>query len=434
MLLSTARVEITPTGYTLMGGYGSPTPRNATSTYSPLWARAVVLWDAGTPHVIVSADLLGIPPVVDVAVRAGLNLPAADLVLLASHTHNGPLLPQSPDPWVLCGQADPAPVVGYADWLVDELVSLVQAALSAPQITVTLDYQVASQSWSYNRAGLPYVETAVPVLVARKADGLPAAVLFSYGTHPVCAGNQTRWDGDFPAAAAAVVEAAVPGCVALFVPGPAGDQDPAGTRGWPLRNKLGAQLGAAVVTATTSTGRVLFGISSTSHTTVNLPLDITDTPANLAVVRGYYVARASSPTTWYARHAQLMIDQIDGHSFATTVALPLTGWKLGGSPMLRMAFVGGEVVSGYAVWARNRWGGANGVVLGGYANTCPCYVPSNALLPPIRTTASYEGGWDNDYPGIAGGSMTIYPHLGHFKAGAGGAESALIAALTTMLD
>jgi hypothetical protein len=95
----------------------------------------------------------------------------------------------------------------------------------------------------------------VPILTARRADGLPAVVLFSYGTHPVTAGEQTMWDGDFPSAAAAVIEAAIPGCVAVFLPGPAGDQDPAWPRSWAERNRHGASLGQAVVQKASAPGR-----------------------------------------------------------------------------------------------------------------------------------------------------------------------------------
>ena len=49
-----------------------------------------------------------------------------------------------------------------------------------------------------------------------------------------------------------------------------------------------------------------------------------------------------------------------------------------------MAFVGGELVSGYAAYFRARHGGANGLYIGGYANEVECYVPANNFLPPWR--------------------------------------------------
>jgi hypothetical protein len=91
------------------------------------------------------------------------------------------------------------------------------------------------------------------------------------------------------------------------------------------------------------------------------------------------------------------------------------------------------VVSGYAVYFRARYGGTDGIWLCGYANEIPAYIASDELLPPIRTGGSYDGGWDPDFPGIAGGAMTVYAWLGHFKAGAGGVESTFIDAVTAQL-
>jgi hypothetical protein len=436
LAISTARTDITPQPGIPMGGYGTAaTPRLATGTYAPLTGRCVVMWDDGYPNVIVSADVLGFGPALNAAVRAAVagQVPATDLMLLASHTHGGPALPEVLHPWIAYGATDLAPIDNYGAWLVNQLVALIGTALGGDRRPATLDYQVTSQTWSRNRAGLSYTEVAVPVLTARASDGRPLAVLFSYGCHPVTAGVQTLWDGDYPAAAAAVVEAAIPGVTALFVPGPAGDQDPAGAKGWSLRDNLGAQFGAAIAAAVSTVGRSVSGPIATTYQVVNLPLDVTDTPANRTALRAAYATRAASgPLGWYRRHGQYWVDKLDaGAPLPTWLPVPVQTWRFASD--LRWAQVGGELVSGYAVYFRGRYGGANRLMIGGYANTCMCYLPSNELLPPIRSGGSYEGGWDTDYPGIAGGSMTVFAQPGHFKAGTGGVETTLINALTAQL-
>ena len=61
LAVSTARVEITPQLGQPIAGYGTwDGPREATGTASPLWARAVCLWDDGYPNVIVSVGILGV--------------------------------------------------------------------------------------------------------------------------------------------------------------------------------------------------------------------------------------------------------------------------------------------------------------------------------------------------------------------------------------
>lgn len=442
MAVSSAKIDITPRPgeNPYMAGFGVDVPRRATGTASPLYARCVILWDDGYPNAIVVSDVLGFSGPLHQSIRqqvVALNSQwvDSDVVLAAQHTHNGPVLPDELDPYISYNLTDLAPVNSYADALRTKIVNVVSTALNAPRVPCTLDYKVAQQAFSYNREGLSYRETAVPVLVARKSNGQPAAVVFSYGTHPVAGGSQALWDGDYPARACSVIESAIPGCFALFLLGPHGDQDPTGSPGWNLRSALGGQLGNAVVSAAVSAGRAVRGPIMTSLQRVDLPLDVTDTPANLAAVRAAYVVRRDNAALpgFYRRHAETMIHEVDTHSFATTVPLPLHVWKLQGSPMLRIALTGGELVSGYGVYLRNRYGGAAGIIVGGSADDVPSYVPSNELLPPIRSGGSYAGGWDPDFPGIAGGSMTVYRQIGHFKAGTGGVESTLLAALTSAL-
>ncbi|WP_341994234.1 hypothetical protein MRBLWH7_002112 [Microbacterium sp. LWH7-1.2] len=444
--ISTAKVNITPPPgmNPYIGGYGVQShPRMVTRDAphdAPLYARCVILWDGGSPNAIVTLDVLGIPRSVHRAVRPRLvalaNWASSDIVLTATHTHNGPVIGESLDPYIAYGLTNLDPIETYTEWLQDKIVAVVTMSLGAAKTTVTLDYRVTAATFSQNRAGLPYNETAVPIITARAANGSRKAVIFSYGCHPVSAGWQEEWDGDWPGGACAAVESAT-GAFALFLPGPAGDQDPVGARSWALRDAHSAQLGSAVVTASATPGRQLSGPLYTSLRDVVLPLDITATPANLAVVRSVFVTRMSNPQgfpAWYPRHAESMISRIDSGDFDTAVVNPSQVWQIGGSPALRMAFVGGELVSGYAVYFRARYGGANGLYIGGYANEVTCYVPANNLLPPLAPPwGSYEGGWDADSSGVAGGSMTVYPQIAHFRAGASGVEAATISALVSQL-
>ena len=449
--ISTAKVDITPLPGVnpYMGGYGVQSgPREVSSDdpYSqPLLARCAVIWDDGRPFGIVSLDILGIPRAVHLAVRARLLQLAAwdssDVVLLASHTHNGPVIGRTLDPIITydMGPAELAFVDAYTAWLQDRIVDVVAESLAAPRTDVTLEYRVSSAGFSMNRVGLPTVETDVPVLTARRTDGTLRAVLFSYGCHPVSAGYQELWDGDWPAEACDVVEDES-GAFALFIPGPAGDQNPVGVASvpsWPLRDDHGNTLGYTVLDAAESPGRELTGPISSDLREATLPLDIDETPANLAAVRDAFVIRTQNPLglpAWYQRHADAMIERIDAGTYATSVQNPSQVWRIEGDPALQLAFVGGELVSGYGAYFRLRYGGAEELLIGGYANETNSYIPSNEFLLPLAPSwGSYEGGWDPDSPGIAGGSMTIYPQIAHFRAGGAGVEAAIIDALIEQL-
>lgn len=439
--VSTATTDITPPTGLPMGGYGTTvSPRLSTGTQTALSARCIVLWDDGNPSAIISLDVLGLSAVLHQSIRTQLlaltTWSTENVVITTTHTHNGPALPgDALDPGIAYNLLDTTDIDDYATTLVTQVVTCVQTALVAEQTTCTLDYTTTTQNWSSNREGLSYTESAVSVLVARSLTGAPRAVLFSYGCHPVSAGLQTLWDGDYPGGACTAIESALPGCMAMFILGPAGDQDPVGSRNWISRDAFSVQLGQAVVTATQTPGRIVSGQISASLTYVQLPLDITDTPANLAAVRACYAARITNLAlpAWYRQHAAKMIIAIDTHNFTLTVPLPIQVWRLPGSPELRICLVGSELVSGYGVYFRNVFGGVNGLIIGGYANECSAYIPSNELLPPIRLGGSYAGGWDTDFLGVAGGSMTVYPHVGHFKAGASGVESTLISTITALL-
>lgn len=444
--LSTGRADITPEPMA-MGGYGtSTTPRMATGTYSPLYARVTILWDPG-PKAIITLDAGTIPRPWHQALRPRLlaltSWNSADIVVLCTHTHNAPMTPSSPDPWITYGATDLTDVNAYWDWLADLVVELVDTVLAGLTIPVTLDYLSITQNWSGPRVSpTTYTETTVPILVARRVDGpgLPAAVLFGYGCHAVTAGQQTLWDGDYPAAACAGIEAVISDCHAQFLPGPGGDQDPTYVpRTWAQRNKLGAQLGSAVVGAVITPGRSLSGISSTSLTEMTVPLQVPSNPGGWNTFRASYAARLANPVfapyPSYLRHAQWAMDQIDAGNRTTSLPIPLQVWKLAGTPTLRIAFIGGEPVSGFGVWIRTRYGGTNGAVVVGYANEVSCYVVGDTFFPPIDSNGSYEGGWNTIGPELAGESMCNYAQLGHFcySPDSRAAEPIILAALTTAL-
>src|SRR5262245_20252804 len=94
----TAKVKITPEepGYLLE----YDRHQKAQGVESELWTRALALEDAkGQKAVLVSADILGFPPSLARSIREDarqrFGLKDGQVLLAASHTHNGPVLPRS---------------------------------------------------------------------------------------------------------------------------------------------------------------------------------------------------------------------------------------------------------------------------------------------------------------------------------------------------
>lgn len=441
--ISTAKIEITPNRATnpFLAGYGVDTPRQVTTDTpnTPLFIRCLILWDDGKPYVFVVADVLGFSRPLHQAIRARVlalhpELISSRFILHTTHTHNGPVLTEKLEPFISYNLSDLTRVERYSAFLEDQIVGLVRIALGSPQTTGTLDYQSACANFAFNRAGLPHVETDVPTLTVRNSDGAPIAVLFSYGCHPVSTGILHKYDGDYPAIACQIIEQQT-GALALFVLGPAGDQDPGPRRGESLRDELGQQLSGTVLEAIRQVGRPLAGILQTKYTEVSLPLELNQAPTHLAELRAQYMIRQANTALpgYYRRHAERMIQQIDAGTFETRVMLPIQLWQFAGNPDLRMVLTGGELVSGYGAYFRARYR-ADGLLLAGYTNEVPAYIPTDTLLPPGRTGGSYEGGWDTDFPALAGGSQTVYDYISHFPAGANGVEARMIAALEKLLE
>jgi neutral ceramidase len=445
--ISSAHVDITPSTMLEMGGYYMPNgPRLATGTNSPLMARAIAIWDP-TPHVVVTLDAGTLPSQWHQNLRprlTALGLLSKDFVLHCTHTHNAPMTLAHPDPYITYNATDLSGATAYWSELADVVVNLVNVVLSAPQIPVTLDFQSITQSWSASRTQPPtYKWTSVPVLTARDMSGYPRAVLFGFGCHAVTAGLQTYWDGDYPAAACSVIEAGTPACHAQFIPGPGGDQDPPWPRNWLVRNKLGTQLGSAVVTAMNTVGRPLTGSITSSLTSVAVPLDV---PANQAernarkaelLLRTGANAHLYANALYYLRHAPIAVSRIETNTDESVVIVPIQVWKIGNpaQPDLRMLFMGGEPVSGFGVWAETHYGGPSRIMFGGYANEVTCYVVGNTFFKPVDTNGSYEGGYNTLDEKCAGESTCIYGWTWHFKPGLdpGCAEPVIINALTAAL-
>jgi hypothetical protein len=216
-----ASIDITPDWPVMQGGFGQRTTPSD-GVLDPVGAKALYLAgdeSGGEAVLLLTADLIAIPTQISAAVVDRLaestGLDERQVCICASHTHSGPL-PFGPG----------APGVDrYTEFLIEALCAVARDAMADPQ-PCALGTGTGRIDLLFNRRtrGEPNrVDPRVPVLVVRPlvADGAPAAeplaVVFGTGCHPVTLG----WDnmlisGDYPGVAQRVIEAQLPGTVALF--------------------------------------------------------------------------------------------------------------------------------------------------------------------------------------------------------------------------
>jgi hypothetical protein len=255
LVAGAARVPLAmPLGEALMG-YGARTGV-AQGVHDPLHARALYLSNGGA-LLVVELDVCLLAPGHAEALRAriadrtGL---AREAILVGSiHTHSGP---ETGFVAWLGGGETPAITRALGDAAVEAAVAAVANAAAA-----RLGVGRASARIGRNRrlAEGPLDPDALVVRVDR-ADGSPLAVLYTYGCHPTVLGHENLdYSADWPGAAAQLIEASLPGAIALFALGAHADVDPR-TRGlldlaieaqsvgagFEAMEMLGAEIGAAI--------------------------------------------------------------------------------------------------------------------------------------------------------------------------------------------
>ncbi len=213
-----AFIDVTPrTGYP-MWGYASRKDKPSEGVLDPLLARALVLKVGDSAIALVSLDL-GRAPTRDSTARirdAAKKLGIAEVFLVASHTHHGPVLEL--DSW-------PTPEKPYTRELEDKLIAVIKRADAA---RVPARYGVGSAETPLNRnrqSKRPDAPRDNQLLVLRfeTPSGKPIAHAVNFAAHPtMLPAELMKFSADYPGAMARTVEAKthVP---CLFLQGAAGD-------------------------------------------------------------------------------------------------------------------------------------------------------------------------------------------------------------------
>ncbi len=259
-----SRVDITPPlGVDLWGYFDRSGPANG--KLDPLFARVLVLDDGRKSVAVITLDLgrsFGPPQIAWLRDKARRQHGVAEVMLIASHTHSGPMIDDSYDDGV--PEWEQRALEKIADAIGEAVAKLKTARIDAGlgQATIGHNRRVVQSDGSVkmlwrNSSGQQtgMIDPTVGVIRVDDVNGNPMAILVNYACHPVIFGpDNLRYSADFPGAMAKLVESSFddkPIC--FFLQGAPGDinpmldKTPLAENADALKIEVGEQLGREVV-------------------------------------------------------------------------------------------------------------------------------------------------------------------------------------------
>ena len=236
-----ARVDITPPPGIELWGYSNRSGP-ATSTLDPLYARVLVLSDTRQTVALVTLDLgrsFGPPQIAWVRDRVRRDHRVNEVMLIASHTHSGPVIDDDyadgvPD-WEQRALERIAGAIGEASGRLVPArigVGFGQSIIGHNRRVVQSDGSVRMLWRNSTNQQTGLVDPGVGVIRVDDARGNLMAVLVNYACHPVVFGpDNLRYSADYPGAMAEHVETelsqpSVTRPICFFLQGAPGDINP----------------------------------------------------------------------------------------------------------------------------------------------------------------------------------------------------------------
>ena len=404
--IGVSRVDITPAYPVRLTGYGNRT-NVFDSVEQKLWGKALVLAQKGKPTMVwITLDLIGFPGFFADALYARLVQKIglkdrAQLVVSATHTHNGPetgvlvnIFGVTPAPNQL------ADVKQYRDNLLDKLEKLVIDAyvLKAPgklswavdQVTFAINRRVLEGGkWKdFGETPNGPVDHDLPVLRATDLDGKLVALLINYACHGTTLVPEHNFiHGDWMGATQDMIEKKYAGATAMVAIGCAGDANPS------PRGEFG-HVNQHAVMITDKIDKLLQADKFTALN--NIPVGkikkVELTFAHVPDAKEFVEqSKLEAAQGLYARNSLSIL--AEGGSISSTMSYPVQVWSF--KNQLAILFLGGEVVVDYSLRIKREFIKEK-IWVNAYSNDVSTYIASKRLFT--------EGGYEVD------GSMPYYNH------------------------
>jgi hypothetical protein len=302
-----------------------------------------------------------------------------------SHTHSGPMLgwPEHTDREMMLR------IEAYRNKVIDSMAEAASAAVADLQ-PAEVTYGTGKVGFSHNRRqhnpdgtwtfGIDPqgpVDQTVPVLRVFGPGGKLRGVLFGLSCHPsVLTYEFFIISGDYAGIAQAAWEKSHPGATGMFMQLCGGDQNTYPRRKTELAEQYGHELATEVDRVVGSPMKPVHAPLKTAMLTTELPF----APFSLA----QYEKQATDPEELVRTHAKTVLRQYElGHP--PMPGLPYTMQAIQFGKELTLLAMNGEVVVDYCLRVKKEYG-ADGMIVGGYSNDLPCYIPSARVLK--------EGGYE----------------------------------------
>lgn len=238
ILGNVARIDLTPPLEMkfALGGYGERMNKPATGVHDKIWAKAVVLKKGSKKYIIITLDILGLPPNVKpqlLKTLSGMGWNEENMMLLPSHSHASLEMAALNDKNILN-----SPQIGIFQ---PELLSFVISTLSKLVKEADKNYRevkigtktVVIEGLNRNRRGDPNVDKDLTVTRIDTKEGTPMAVLVNWTAHPTfMSGEDMQVSGGWPGYLQRDLEDKIgENVTVLYFNGAEGDQSPIGIGG-----------------------------------------------------------------------------------------------------------------------------------------------------------------------------------------------------------
>ncbi len=404
--IGTGRIDITPDYPIRLTGYGNRT-RVFDSVEQKLWGKALLLHQKGKQTMVwVTVDLVGFPGFLSdelfqrLSRKIGLT-DRAQLVISATHTHNGPetgvllnIFGQTLSPNQL------ADVKLYRDQLLDKLEQLVVDA-NKSKTPSTLSWAKGNATFAMNRRVIEDgkwktfgetpdgpVDNDMPVLRATNQQGKTIALLINYACHGTTLVPEHNFvHGDWMGSSQQMLEEKYPGVTAMVALGCAGDANPS-PRGEFKHVGQHATMVANEVDRLIQNNKFAMLNAIPVGKMKNVTLSFMHVPNASEFVE---LSKLEAAPGLYARNSLELLAQ--GGTISSIMAYPVQVWSFGNQ--LAIVFLGGEVVVDYSLRIKREFN-TEKMWVNAYSNDVSTYIASKRLFP--------EGGYEVD------GSMPYYNH------------------------